>query len=87
MLLSEVFSMSVKSPAVSSATAILFMTGAVADLLFLSVYNLLGAFSFVLYAVIAIAAAIYVYLCVPETKERPLQEIQMILKDGRIGMT
>jgi MFS family permease len=85
VLLSEVFSMTSKSPAAFAATATLFLTGAAADLLFLTIHKGLGAFSFLLYALIALAAAIYVAMVVPETKGRTLQEVQNILQSSRQG--
>ena len=83
VLLSECFSMAAKSPAASAATAVLFLTGAVADLLFLSYHSWMGAFSFLLYACIAAAAALYVIMVVPETKGRTLQEVQDMLALGK----
>ncbi|KAL4420816.1 hypothetical protein ABPG75_010472 [Micractinium tetrahymenae] len=73
VLLSELFSMSAKSPAASAATATLFLTGAVADTLFLTLHSLLGAFVFVLFALLAAAAGLYVVAVVPETKGRRLE--------------
>ena len=141
MLLSELFSMSAKSPAASAATAALFLTGgcrgvarrvwatvplpppswcgccccgllplaactalaslhittatlllrlhlclspspllpagAVADTLFLTLHNLLGPFVFLLFALLAAAAGLYVAAVLPETRGRTLQEVQV----------
>jgi Sugar (and other) transporter len=83
VLLSESFSMGAKSPAASAATAVLFLTGAVADMMFLSLHSWLGPFVFGLYGIIAIAAAVYVYVAVPETNGRTLQEVQAVLASRR----
>ncbi|GAB4820262.1 hypothetical protein N2152v2_007308 [Parachlorella kessleri] len=83
VLLSEMFSMSVKSPAVSAATAMLFLTGAVSDLLFLSLHSWLGPFCFAVFSAVALAAGIYVARMLPETKERTLQEVQDLLAGGK----
>lgn len=76
VLLSELFSMSAKSPAVSAATAVLFLTGAIADLVFLTIHSWMGPVAFLCYAIIAIAAGIYVGIAVPETKGCSLKEVQ-----------
>lgn len=79
VLLSEVFSMGAKSPAVAAATATLFLTGAAADLLFLAMHAALGPFVFLVYSLIAAAAAAYVFVAVPETKGKTLAEVQALL--------
>lgn len=91
VLLSEMFSMAAKSPAAAAATAALFLTGAGADLLFLTIHNAMGAFAFLVYAAIAAAAAVYVLAAVPETKGRTLKEVQDLLRgpqrcDGRASL-
>ncbi|KAL4517815.1 hypothetical protein Ndes2526B_g02211 [Nannochloris sp. 'desiccata'] len=83
VLLSESFSMGAKSPAASAATAVLFLTGAVADMVFLSFHSWMGPFAFGLYGIIAAAAAVYVYFAVPETKGRNLLEVQEVLASQR----
>jgi hypothetical protein len=83
VLLSESFSMGAKSPAASAATAVLFVTGAAADMLFLSLHSWLGPFVFGLYACIAAAAAVYVYVAVPETKGIDLLQVQAVLARRR----
>lgn len=85
VLLSEFFSMSVKSPAAAAATSVLFLTGAVSNLLFLSLRSWLGPWSFLVYCLIALASAGYVYWAVPETKGRSLPEVQQLLAYGRHG--
>lgn len=83
VLISESFSMGAKSPAASAATAVLFLTGAVADMMFLSLHSWMGPFAFGLYGIIAVAAAVYVYVAVPETKGRSLLEVQEVLASRR----
>ena len=79
VLLSELFSMSAKSPATAAATAVLFLTGAVADTVFLSLHAVLGAGAFVLFALLATAAGLYVAAVVPETRGKTLQEVRALL--------
>lgn len=79
VLVSEIFSMSSKSPAASAATAMLFLAGAVANLVFLSLHQWLGPFSFLVFGAVAGAGAVYCYLNVPETRGKTLAEIQAML--------
>ncbi|KAI3430693.1 hypothetical protein D9Q98_005282 [Chlorella vulgaris] len=79
VLLSELFSMSAKSPAASAATATLFLTGAIADTLFLTLHGWLGPFVFLIFAGLAATAGLYVAAVVPETKGKSLQEVQALL--------
>jgi hypothetical protein len=53
--------------------------GAVADTLFLTLHGWLGPLVFLLFALVAAAAGLYVAAVVPETKGRTLQEIQTLL--------
>jgi hypothetical protein len=82
VLVSEMFSMGAKSPAAAAATAALFLTGAVADLLFLALHRALGPYVFLVYSGIAAAAGVYVLVAVPETKGRTLLEVQALLEVG-----
>lgn len=79
VLLSELFSMGAKAPAAAAATAVLFATGSLADLSFLSLHGLLGPWAFLLFAAIAAAAGLFVAAFVPETKGRTLPEVQALL--------
>ncbi|KAK9803469.1 hypothetical protein WJX73_005311 [Symbiochloris irregularis] len=79
VLLSELFSMAAKAPAASLATAVLFAAGAVADLIFLSMHDLLGPVAFVLFAAVAFAGVVYCALHLPETKGRTLAQVQALL--------
>ncbi len=79
VLISEMFSMNVKSPASSMATATLFAAGALVDWAFLGLMNALGGGSFLVYACVAFASGVFVFVVVPETKGRTLAEIQRML--------
>ena len=79
VLISEIFSMSTKSPAASAATAMLFLAGAVANLVFLSLHEWLGSASFLVFGGVAAAGAVYCYINVPETMGKTLAEIQCLL--------
>lgn len=86
VLLSEIFSMGSKSPAASAATATMFVAGAATDVSFLPVHAALGAFSFAIYAVVALVAAIYTAVAVPETRGHTLAEVQAIIAGKRPQM-
>lgn len=47
--------------------------------MFLSLHSLLGPFAFLLYSLVALASAGYVYNAVPETNGRSLPEVQALL--------
>ena len=79
VLVSEIFSMSAKSPAASAATAMLFLAGAVANLVFLSLHEWFGSASFLVFGSVAAAGAVYCYINVPETMGKTLAEIQCVL--------
>ena len=79
VLMSEIFSMSTKSPAVAAASAMLFLAGAVANLVFLSLHRWLGSASFLVFGGIAASGAVYCYLNVPETMGKTLAEVQVLL--------
>ena len=82
VLLSEIFSMRTKAIAQSLATAVMFAGGALADLFFLSLHSAVGAFSYLIFGGIALLGGAYVFLVVPETKGRPLLEIQKLMQLG-----
>ncbi|GLC66745.1 hypothetical protein PLESTF_000469900 [Pleodorina starrii] len=79
VVVSELFSMSAKSAATSAATGLLFLTGALTDLVFLSLHDLMGPHTFLLFAALCLAAAAYVAVLLPETKGRTLAEVQALL--------
>lgn len=79
VLISEIFSMSTKSPAAAAASAMLFLAGAVANLVFLSLHRWLGSASFLVFGAVAASGAVYCYLNVPETMGKTLAEVQVLL--------
>jgi len=83
IILSEVFSMKAKSAAIAMCTATLFLVGAGADMVFLTVRNAIKFVSFILYAVVALCGGLFVYYFVPETSRRSLAEVQASFRSGR----
>ena len=82
VIVSELFTMRWKSLAMSAATALLFLTGACVDFVFLSAAEIFGAGAFALIALVCLAAGLYSALAVPETKGKTLAEIQRSFRDG-----
>ena len=72
----EVFAMSIKSPGMALATASLFLSGAVADVLFPFLLSWLQGGAFVAYGALAVLGGVYVFVAVPETKGLSLREVQ-----------
>ena len=82
VIVSELFTMRWKAPAMSAATVLLFATGACVDFVFLSAAETLGAGAFALIALVCLAAGVYAARAVPETKGKTLAEIQRSFRDG-----
>ncbi|GBF87486.1 inositol transporter [Raphidocelis subcapitata] len=82
VVVSELFSMTAKSPGSSAATAILFATGAITDLVFLSIFEACGPWTFVIFGSIGALGAVFVFLCIPETKGRTLLEVQELMQSS-----
>ena len=57
-------------------------SGALADLVFLSLHDLLGPTAFVGFASVAFAGGVYCFLQLPETKGRTLAQVQELLSSG-----
>ena len=79
VLMSEFFSMRVKGAAQSLVTAIMFAGGALADLVFLLLHRVLGSYSYLVFGGVAGFGALFVFLFLPETKGKPLSEVQRLL--------
>lgn len=82
VLCSELFSMTIKSAAMSLATAALFAVGALVDFCYPALVAGLGGGAFAAFAVLAAAGGVYVYVAVPETRGLSLMDIQLLLQRG-----
>ncbi len=78
--------MAAKSPASSAATSLLFLSGAVTNMVFLVLVDGLGAGTFLVFAGVALASGLYVYTQLPETKGRTLAEVQDLMSRGPTGI-
>lgn len=78
LIISEIFPLSVRGQAMSIATAIQWLANFLVSLSFLSLLNDVGAsITFGMYALVCFASVIFTYLCIPETKQMSLEEIEM----------
>ena len=82
VIVSEVFSMRIKASAQAVSTAGLFLFGALTDAVFLEIMSVPGAGGFLVFAIIAAGGGMFVYLLLPETRGRTLEEVQAIFKNG-----
>ena len=82
VIVSEVFSMRIKASAQAVSTAGLFLFGALTDAVFLEIMSVPGAGGFLVFAIIAAGGGMFVYLLLPETRGRTLEEVQAIFKNS-----
>jgi SP family galactose:H+ symporter-like MFS transporter len=84
LMISEIYPLKVRGAAMSIATVANWGLNLVVALTFLSLVQVLGRpWSFWLYALIGIAAWAFIYLLVPETKGRSLEEIEEHWRRGK----
>jgi sugar porter (SP) family MFS transporter len=83
LVMSEIFPLRVRGRAASLAAAAVWLADLLVSLTTLTLVQNLGARStFVVFAVISLAAYAFTYVAVPETKGRSLEEIEKSLDDG-----
>ncbi|WP_131196811.1 sugar porter family MFS transporter [Lichenihabitans psoromatis] len=84
LLISEIYPLKVRGAAMSAVTVTNWALNLVVALTFLSLVGVLGhAGTFWLYGVIAIAAWVFFYLRVPETKGKTLEQIEAHWRKGK----
>ena len=91
VLVSELFSMGSKSSAASLASFSLFLAGAIVNLTFNTIVEGIETYWPLLFAGIALFSFFFILICLPETKQIPLQEVQQLMSargnDVRDGIT
>ena len=81
VLASELFSMRAKPAAATAATASLFASGAVVNVVFLPMHSRLGGgVTFSIFAAVAASVAVLCWLELPETKGRTLAEVVEVMQ-------
>lgn len=85
LMISEIYPLKIRGRAMSTATVTNWGTNLIVAITFLSLIQFLGTpGTFWLYGIIGIAALIFVYLRVPETKGKSLEEIERLCFLGKI---
>ncbi|XP_055927480.1 solute carrier family 2, facilitated glucose transporter member 10-like isoform X2 [Argiope bruennichi] len=85
LVLSEIFPGSLRGRAISVATCVNWGSNIIVSLTFLDILDAVGIGpTFVGYGFISYGAAIFIFLCVPETKNKSLEEIDTLLSRGLI---
>ncbi|MDA3892137.1 MAG: D-xylose transporter XylE [Salinivirgaceae bacterium] len=80
VLISEIFPNKIRSQAIAIAVAAQWTANFVVSSTFLPLQNFDEAFPFLLYGIISIISAIFVWKLVPETKGKTLEEMESIWK-------
>ena len=84
LMISEIYPLRIRGRAMSTATIVNWGTNLLVAITFLSLIQLIGTpGTFWLYSIIGIAAWIFVYFLVPETKGKSLEEIEAHLRAGK----
>lgn len=80
VIISEFFSMRMKPIATTIALTLLFACGALVEATYLTLLKEMGSGVYLLYGALAACGALFVFLFLPETKGKTLQEVQLMLK-------
>lgn len=85
LMIAEIYPLKIRGLAMSMATVANWLFNLIVALTFLSLIHGLGAsVTFWLYAFLSILAWIFCYKKVPETKGKSLEEIEYLLREGKI---
>ena len=85
VLLSEIYPLRIRGKAMGLALFANWLFNYIISLTFLFLLGSLGmSGTFILYAILSILCFIFVYLFVPETKGKSLEEIELLASEGRL---
>ena len=85
LLIAEIFPLKIRGQAEGTAASMNWISNLVVSMTFLSLVELIGlARTFWLYGLLAIAALVFCYYLVPETKGRSLEEIEASWRSGAV---
>ncbi|MCI2422545.1 sugar porter family MFS transporter [Saccharopolyspora sp. K220] len=84
LMISEIYPLRIRGSAMSVSTIALWLTNVLVALTFLSMFAALGGTAtFWIYAGVCVAAWLFTYFLVPETKQRTLEQIEADLQMSR----
>ncbi|XP_044155135.1 solute carrier family 2, facilitated glucose transporter member 10 [Bufo gargarizans] len=84
LVLSEIYPTEIRGRAFAFCNSLNWATNLLITLTFLDVIESIGlSWTFLLYGIIGVVAIIFIYLFIPETKGRSLQEIDKLFSDKR----
>lgn len=83
LVLSEIFPTALRGRAISVATCVNWGSNIIVSVTFLDLLGTVGVGeTFLLYSCICAGAAVFVFMCIPETKNKTLEEITCQLRKG-----
>ncbi len=86
LLISEIYPLEVRGSAMGIVTVVNWLANLIVAQTFLQLVGAIGASStFWLYGVLSVAALVFTYFLVPETKGRSLEAIEADLRDSAVG--
>jgi MFS family permease len=84
LMISEIYPLKVRGAAMSTVTVTNWVLNLVVSVTFLSLVGVLGrGGTFWLYGAIAVAALVFFYRMVPETKGKTLEQIEVYMRSGK----
>ncbi|GAB1859517.1 Solute carrier family 2, facilitated glucose transporter member 1 [Camponotus japonicus] len=79
-MVSELFNQSARPPAISIAIAVNWTANFIVSISFLPLQEALGAYVFIIFAVLQLFFTLFIYKKVPETKNKTIEQISNIFK-------
>lgn len=83
VVLSEIFPLNVRGLMIGLSVAVLWLTNSVLSLAFPSIVKALDFGTFYLFSMTCLFGALFIYVCLPETRGRSLENIEEEMRSGR----